>query len=141
MANIKITVDGPLMDGHKITFKAPCNCDVVEKLDVLYVENGAQENRLFTMKDSHGNDLTGLGNLFFEGAYVNVVLDTNNGFAYLQNADTNGYIEDRLGGFKFYNNPSLVHKVENNFKNSTNCYIFKRYSLSANCLKHIGNRC
>lgn len=96
MANIKITVDGPLMDGHKVTFKAPCNCSIVEKLKVCYVENGEPKDRLFTMKDSHGNDLTGLGNLFSEGAYVNVVLDTNYGNAYLQNAGTNSYFEGML---------------------------------------------
>lgn len=96
MANIKITVEGPLMDGHKVTFKAPCNCDVVEKLDVRYIENNTQKSKLFTMKDSHGNDLTGLGNLFFKDAYVDVVLDTNSGSAYLQNAGTNSYLEERL---------------------------------------------
>lgn len=96
MANIKITVDGPLMDGHKITFKAPCNCDVVEKLDVRYVENSTQKSKLFTMKDSHGNDLTGLGNLFYKDAYVDVVLDPNSGSAYLQNAGTNAYLEEKL---------------------------------------------
>ena len=96
MANIKITVEGPLMDGHKVTFKAPCNCSVVEKLDVRYIENNTQKSKLFTMKDAHGNDLTGLGNLFSEGAYVDVVLDTNSGSAYLQNAGTNGYLEERL---------------------------------------------
>ena len=96
MANIKITVEGPLMDGHKITFKAPCNCNVVEKLDVRYIDDNTQKSKLFTMKDSHGNDLTGLGNLFSQGAYVDVVLDPNSGSAYLQNAGTNGYIEQKL---------------------------------------------
>ena len=96
MANIKITVEGSLMDGHKITFKAPCNCDAVEKLDVRYIENNTQKSKLFTMKDSHGNDLTGLGNLFFKDAYVDVVLDPNSGSAYLQNAGTNAYLEEKL---------------------------------------------
>ncbi len=96
MANIKITVDGPLMDGHKVTFKAPCDCTRVDKLDVRYVKDNAQASKLFTMKDSHGNDLTGLGNLFAVGAYVDVVLDTVNGFAYLQNAATNGYLESKM---------------------------------------------
>lgn len=96
MANIKIVVNGPLMDGHKLTFKAPCDCISVEKLKVCYVENATQKNRLFTMKDAHGNDLTGLGNLFSQGAYVDVVLDTVNGFAYLQNAGTNKYLEQKL---------------------------------------------
>ena len=96
MANIKITVEGPLMDGHKITFKAPCNCDVVEKLDVRYIENNTQKSKLFTMKDSHGKDLTGLGNLFFKDAYVDVVLDINTSSAYLQNASTNTYLEEKI---------------------------------------------
>lgn len=96
MANIKIIVEGPLMDGHKVTFKAPCECFEVEKLNVFYVKDNAQVSRLFTMKDTHGNDLTGIGNLFTEGAYVHAILDTTNGFAYIQNADTNGYIEQRL---------------------------------------------
>lgn len=93
MANIKIIVDGPLMDGHKLTFKAPCECTVVEYLDVRYVKDGAQASKLFTMKDTHGNDLTGIGNLFGADAYVSVVLNTHLGIAYLQNAATNGYLE------------------------------------------------
>ena len=104
MANIKITVDGPLMDGHKITFKAPCDCSSVEKLEVLYVEDSTQKSRLFTMKDSHGNDLTGLGNLFSKDAYVNVVLDTNSSSAYLQNAATNTYLEQKK--------PTVIYATE-----------------------------
>ena len=96
MANIKIIVDGPLMDGHKVTFKAPCDCSIIEYLDIRYVKDGTQASKLFTMKDTHGNDLTGLGNLFEEGAYVHAILDTTRGFAYLQNADTNKYIEERF---------------------------------------------
>lgn len=96
MANIKIVVEGPLVDGHKLTFKAPCDCSAVEKLNVLYIKDNAQKSKLFTMVDSHGNDLTGLGNLFAEGAYVRVVLDTVNALAYLQNAATNGYLESRI---------------------------------------------
>lgn len=94
MAKIKIIIDGPLMDGHNVTFKAPCDCLTVEGLNVYYVKDGAQANKLFILKDSHGNNLTGLGNLFSEGAYVHVILDTINGFAYIQNAATNRYIEN-----------------------------------------------
>jgi hypothetical protein len=96
MANIKITIDGALMDGHKVTFKAPCDCTSVEKLKVLYVKDGAQVSKLFTMKDAHGNTLTGLGNLFEAGAYVHAILDTVNGYAYIQNPDTNGYLEGKF---------------------------------------------
>ena len=108
MANIKITVEGPLMDGHKITFKAPCNCDVVEKLDVRYIESNTQKSKLFTMKDSHGKDLTGLGNLFYKDAYVDVVLDPNSLSAYLQNAGTNAYLEE-----KFKNAGGVCTPVDN----------------------------
>jgi uncharacterized protein YjdB len=66
-------------------------------MDVYYVKDGEMANKLFTMKDSHGNTLTGLGNLFTEGAYVHAILDTVNGFAYIQNPDTNGYLESKFG--------------------------------------------
>ena len=34
--------------------------------------------------------------MFSEGAYVNAVLDVTNGFAYIQNAGTNAYLEERF---------------------------------------------
>ena len=40
--------------------------------------------------------MTGLGKLFAAGAYVKVILDVTNGYAYIQNADTNAYLEGRL---------------------------------------------
>lgn len=96
MANVKITINGVLMDGHEVTFKAPCDCSAFEHLDVHYVENQTQKNKLFTMKDAHGNSLTGIGNLFAKGAYVHAILNTVDGVAYLQNGDTNGYLEGKL---------------------------------------------
>ena len=97
MAYITIELNETLMNGHNVTFKAPCDCIVIEGLKVRYIDNEStlQEN-IFTMKDAHGNTLTGLENLFKEGAYVHAILDTDNLFAYLQNADTNGYIEPKL---------------------------------------------
>lgn len=93
MAYIKIKLDCILMDGHVVTFKAPCDCTAIEGLKVCYIENNALQEKIFSMKDTHGNVLTGLGNLFTAGAYVKVILDTNDHVAYLQNADTNGYLE------------------------------------------------
>jgi hypothetical protein len=57
------------------------------------------------MKDTHGNNLTGLGNLFSQGAYVSVVLNTEEQVAYLQNAATNGYLEGKIGQLS---NPNLL---------------------------------
>lgn len=106
MANITITIDGPLMDGHKVTFKAPCDCVQIDNLKVLYVVDGTRANKLFTMKDALGNTLTGLGNLFAKNAYVHAILDTKNGYAYLQNPDTNAYLEK-----KFDDTVALVNKL------------------------------
>ena len=92
MANIKINSPCPLYDGMPVTFKAPCDCTAVTGIVVYYGEEG----KTFTFRDAHANDLTGIGNLFAAGAYVAVLLDTGNGHAYIQNADTNRYVEERL---------------------------------------------
>ena len=92
MAKIKVTSKCELYDGMSITFNAPCDCTAVDGLKVYY-ENTSQA---FTFRDAHGNDLTGYSDLFSEGAYVKVVLDTRRGYAFLQNADTNSYLEERF---------------------------------------------
>lgn len=97
MAQIKLELSTALVDGMDVKFKAPCNCDAVTGLLVSYPSaSGALEEKSFTFRDSHRNDLTGIGNLFSSGAYVKAILDTTNGHAYLQNADTNAYIERKI---------------------------------------------
>jgi hypothetical protein len=100
MSKIRIIAHSPIYDGVLLTFKAPCDCTEVDGLRVYYDEvtedtneNASQD---FDFADAHGEVLTGLGNLFMEGAYVRVVLDTTNGYAYLQNADTNTYLENNF---------------------------------------------
>lgn len=85
MATIKLTVDS-VVDGQSLTFKAPCDCTAVTGITI--------GSTTYTFKDAHGNDLSGMGNLFLTGAYVKVVLDTTNNYAYIQNADTNKYLEN-----------------------------------------------
>ena len=85
MAKIRIDAQGTLMDGHTLTFKAPCDCTEIDGIKVYYIENGTQKSKVFTMKDTHGNTLTGLGNLFESGSCVRVILDTVNNFAYILN--------------------------------------------------------
>ena len=92
MANIKIEQSYAIADGQPVTFVAPCDCTAITGLNVTY-PGGSKE---FTFKDAHGNDLTGIGNLFTAGAYVKAILDIVNGYAYLQNADTNAYLEAQL---------------------------------------------
>ena len=96
MANIRVDVDGVIIDGQSITFKAPCNCSEIEKLKIYYIKNGVQVSELFTMKDSLGKNLSNVDNLFSKDAYVKAILDTVNKRAYLQNAATSGYLEEKV---------------------------------------------
>lgn len=92
MPNIRVDTSYSIADGSEVIFVAPCDCNEISGLKV-YSPNGA---KVFTFRDAHGNDLTGLGHLFAAGAYVKAILDVTNGYAYIQNADTNGYLEDRI---------------------------------------------
>lgn len=100
MAYIKVVLDYAIQNGESITFKAPCNCTAIKGLKVYYntitENNVTQTSKVFTFKDAHGNTLTGIGNLFEANALIKVVLDTTNKYAYIQNADTNGYLENKL---------------------------------------------
>ena len=94
MANIRVDVEYTIKNGSEVSFTAPCNCSDITGLKV-YHPGGSKE---FTFKDAHGNALTGLGNLFSKGAYVKAILDVTGGSAYMQNADTNAYLEAALAG-------------------------------------------
>ena len=97
MANIKITLNHDVVDGESVTFKAPCDCTEVTGIKVYYkveTEEGSTDaNKTFTFRDAHCEALTNIGNLFKEGAYITVLLDTTNNYAFIQNADTNKYTE------------------------------------------------
>lgn len=117
MAKIKVNLNGAYSDGKLVTFKAPCNCTRVDGLIISYPQYNGSEyvetNVDFTFKDAAGNDVIELGNLFAEGAYVSAILDTTNRFAFLQNANTNSYIESRFDErgrqHLFVNYPSAGH--------------------------------
>jgi hypothetical protein len=92
MAKIIINSECEIYNGMPVTFKAPCACNAVDGLKV----QGEDWTALFTFKDAHGNDLTGIGNLFDKGAIVKAILDTESGGAFVQNAGTNAYLEGRF---------------------------------------------
>ena len=107
MAKIRVDITGIIEDGRLVTFKAPCDCTAIDGLVVYYTlpsdryNNSSRTPEEFKLCDAHGNNLAGLGNLFTAGAYVHVILDTANRKAYIQNAATNSYIENKfaeLGG-------------------------------------------
>lgn len=93
MSVIRINLNSRPMDGQSVTFKAPCDCTAVTGIRVYY-PNGEEKNTMdFTMNDAHDNNLSGLGNIFKKGAYVHLILSVEKLVAYVQNADTNGYLE------------------------------------------------
>lgn len=97
MADVKIALNTPIYDGMPITFKAPCDCTEVTRLQVQHLtESGNVSTSSYILMDSHGVSVAGLGNLFAKGAYVRVILDTRTHQAYLQNADSNSYIEGKI---------------------------------------------
>ena len=104
MANIKIELDHPLVDGMTLTFKAPCNCTAVTGLKVYYPlvtdTETTTTSATFTFKDAHLNALTDVGNLFMQGATVKVVVDTTSNFAFIQNAATNAYLESKFSSLQ-----------------------------------------
>lgn len=99
MANVRVDLDYPISDGLPLTFKAPCPCSEVEGLIVYYpaaIGSTSILSKVFTFNDAHCTDLTGVNNLFGTNAYVKVVLNTTSLVAYIQNADTNAYLEGEL---------------------------------------------
>lgn len=100
MAYIRVDLINELVNGQTVTFKAPCDCTAIQGVRAYYQKDGEQHSATFTLKDTHGHTLTGIGNLFAAGAYVKATLDTENHFAYLVNADTNKYLEGRFAGIE-----------------------------------------
>lgn len=96
MANIKIELGHPVIDGMPLSFRAPCNCTEVTGIKVSYPDGEDTAFIVFSFADAHGNDLTGRGNLFAANAMVRVVLDISSAKAYIQNADTNKYLEGKF---------------------------------------------
>lgn len=96
MANIRTDVNYTIVDGAEIIFKAPCDSCTVTGLKVYYPNSdGIIVNEVFAFKDAHGNDLTDL-DTFKANAMVKVILNTTDKTAYIQNADTNAYLESRF---------------------------------------------
>ena len=97
MANIRIDLNHAPLDGETVSFKAPCNASDVSGLIIYYLNESEQEvSKEFTLNDANGNDIGVLDNVFAEGAIVKVILDTDLNNAFMQNPDTNAYLEGRF---------------------------------------------
>ena len=97
MAYIRVDMSYTVKNGTNVSFKAPCDCNAVAGLKVYFPNDmGLATNQVFLFTDAHGNNLTGIGHLFAAGAIVKVILNVDDGKAYIQNADTNAYLEAKL---------------------------------------------
>ncbi len=95
MANIRIDLEYTVIDGQTLTFKSPADCSQVTGLIIYYPVGGITTSKTFRFADAHGNNV-GSVSLFAANVLVKVVLDTNQSRAYVQNADTNAYLEAQL---------------------------------------------
>ena len=87
--NIRVDLNTAINDGTEVVFRSPVDCSQVTGLKVYYPD-GSQE---FAFADAHGNNVGDIDHLFAENVAVKVILDVTNGMAFVQNADTNAYIE------------------------------------------------
>lgn len=94
---IKVTVNFTISDGSEIKFLAPVDCSKVTRLLVCYPDSsGVAESKEFIFADANGNDLGDIDHLFAANAMVKVLLTATTGKAFVQNADTNAYLESRF---------------------------------------------
>lgn len=96
MANINVELSHKIIDGEPLTFKAPCDCSSVTGIKVEYPNGEDMAFKVFAFADAHGNNLTAVDNLFSKGAMVKVILDIASSKAFVQNADTNAYLEGKF---------------------------------------------
>lgn len=94
MANIRIDVPHTIRDGMAIVFRSPVDCSAITGLIAYYPgEDGNTTSKEFVLADAHGENVGDIDHLFAANVVVKVILDVTDGMAYVQNADTNAYIE------------------------------------------------
>ena len=96
--NIRVDLNIPINDGKEVVFRSPVDCSQVTGLIVYYPENGNTVSKEFAFADAHGNNVGDIDHLFTEDVVVKVILDVTKSMAFVQNADTNAYLEGRFAG-------------------------------------------
>lgn len=92
MAKVRVDLDYVIHNGSPVTFNAPCDCTAADGL-IVYHPEGYQS---FTFCDAHGENLSGIGDVFVAGVPVKVILDTENSRAFVQNGDNNTHLNSML---------------------------------------------
>lgn len=94
--NIRVDLTTPIKDGTEVVFRSPVDCSQITGLIVYVSENGITSSQEFALADAHGNNVGDIDHLFAENVVVKVILDVTHGMAFVQNADTNAYLEGRF---------------------------------------------
>ena len=94
--NIRVDLETPITDGREVVFRSPVDCSQVTGLILYY--NG--ESKEFAFADAHGNNVGDIDHLFAENVVVKVILDLRTNMAFVQNADTNAYLEGRFAALE-----------------------------------------
>lgn len=96
--NIRVDFNAPIYDGTELVFRSPEDCSKVTGLIVYYPDNGGTASREFAFADAHGENVGSIDYLsvFGKGAVVKVILDLDTNMAFIQNPDTNAYLESRF---------------------------------------------
>ena len=97
--NIRVDLNTSIKDGTEVVFRSPVDCSQVTGLKVYYIgKDGNTTSQEFVLADAHGNNVGWISHLFAEDVAVKVILDVTKGMAFVQNADTNAYLEGRFDG-------------------------------------------
>lgn len=91
--NIRVDLQKNIYNGMEVVFRSPVDCSQVTGLIVYYIDNGYTVSKEFAFADAHGNNVGDIDHLFAENVIVKVILDVTTAMAFVQNADTNAYIE------------------------------------------------
>lgn len=94
--NIRVDLNTPIKDGTEVVFRSPVDCSQVTGLKVYYPGESGNASKEFAFADAHGNNVGDIPHLFAGNVAVKVILDVITGRAFVQNADTNAYLEGRF---------------------------------------------
>ena len=94
--NIRVDLNYPIKNGTELVFRSPVDCSQVTGLKVYYIEGVNHASKEFVFADAHGYNVGDVPHLFAESVVVKVILDVSTGMAFVQNADTNAYLEERF---------------------------------------------
>ncbi len=125
--NIRVDLNYPIKDGTEVVFRSPVDCSRVTGLKVYYPENGNTASKEFAFSDAHGNNVGDIDHLFAENVVVKVILDVATSMAFVQNADTNAYLEGRFAEMEraFYTTPRK--KIDVSYDEINTEYIWSLY--------------